>query len=175
MLVWLSKCRQTHRHTMNPTWLQSSANPSTNASTNATADSSISISFTTKPCDDKQTSGINEVTEYCRNRSWHFVVQRESILPNGWLLSVFIRPQQHQSFNIKSVASGLASVLVNYAHISKLDFKVHPRPCQLAESRVLDQSVCQDPCIEIRKPQCVTPATPVASGTNFEIQNSGDQ
>ncbi len=59
MLVWHSNCRQTHRHTMNPTWLQSSANPSTNASTNETSDSSISISFTTKPCDDKQTSGIS--------------------------------------------------------------------------------------------------------------------
>jgi hypothetical protein len=160
---------------MNPTWLQSSAKPSTIASNIAKPDSSISFSFTTKPCDDKQTSGINQVTKYCSNRNWHFAVQRESILPNGWLLSVFIRPQQHQSFNIKSAASGLADVLVKYADFSRVDFKVHPRPCQLAESLVLDQSVCQDPCIETRNPQCMMPATPVASGTNSEIQNSGGQ
>ena len=87
LLVWLSKCRQTHRHTMNPTWLQSSANPSTNASTNATADSTISISFTTKPCDDKQTSGINEETEYCsplRGQLGPAFLSREGASIVGW-------------------------------------------------------------------------------------------
>ena len=76
---------------------------------------------------------------------------------------------------MKSIAKGLQAVLVKHAHISKKEFTVHKRACQLEESRVLDQSFCQDPCIETGRPQDVTPATPVASGSNAAIQNSGDE
>jgi hypothetical protein len=153
-----------------------SAIPSTHASTEETGDCFFSISFKTKPCDTKQTSGINEVTQYCRNRRWQFVVQHDSSLNNGWCLNVLIRPEQSGSIKMKSIASGLQAALVHHAHIIKQDFTVRKRACQLEESRVLDQSFCQeDPCIEIRRPQDVTPATPVASGSNSAIQNSGDE
>ena len=149
--------------------------PSTHASTKETGDCFFSISFNTKPCDSDQTSGINQVTQYCRDRRWRFVVQHDSSLNNGWCLNVLIRPEQSGSIKMKSVAAGFHSVLVKHAHISKEIFSVHKRACQLEESRVLDQSFCQDPCIETRRPQDVTPATPVASGSNSAIQNSGDE
>ena len=149
--------------------------PSTYASTKETGDCFFSISFKTKPCDTKQTSGINEVTQYCRDRRWQFVVQHDSSLNNGWRLNVLIRLEQSGSIKMKSIASGLQAALVKHAHIDKQDFTVHKRACQLEESRVLDQSFCQDPCIETRRPQDVTPATPVASGSNSAIQNSGDE
>ena len=76
---------------------------------------------------------------------------------------------------MKSIASGLQAALINHARISKPDFTVHKRPCQLEESQVLDQSICQDPFIETRKPQGVTPTTPVASGSNPGMQNSGEE
>jgi hypothetical protein len=88
---------------------------------------------------------------------------------------VLIRLEQSGSIKMKSIASGLQAALVQHAHIIKQDFTVHKRACQLEESRVLDQSFCQDPCIETRRPQDVTPATPVASGSNSAIQNSGDE
>ena len=160
---------------MNAAGLQSSANSSINASTNATADALFSIFFSTKPCEDKQKSGIYQATQYCRSRSWHFVVQHESVLQTGWCMNVFIRPKQNESINAKSVAAGLSAALVRYAQLSKESFCVRKRICDLAQSRVLDQSCCQDPCVETRKPPSVTPATPVASGTNSEIQNSGDE
>ncbi len=152
-----------------------SAIPSTHASTEETGDWFFSISFKTKPCDTKQTRGINEVTQYCRNRRWQFVVQHDSSLNNGWCLNVLIRPEQSGSIKMKSIASGLQAALDRYAHINKQDFTVHKRACQLEESRVLDQSFCQGPCIEARRPQDVTPATPVASGSNSAIQNTGDE
>jgi hypothetical protein len=152
-----------------------SAIPSTHASTEETGDWFFSISFKTKPCDTDQRSGIDQVTQYCRNRCLQFVVQHDLSLNNGWCLNVLIRPEQSKSIKMKSVAAGFHSVLVRYAHISKDDFSVHIRACQLEESRVLDQSFCQDPCIETRRPQDVTPATPVASGSNSAIQNSGDE
>jgi transposase-like protein len=152
-----------------------SAIPSTHASTKETGDCFFSISFKTKPCDTDQTSGIIQVTKYCRARSWQFVVQHDSRLNNGWCLNVLIRPEQSGSIHMKSIASGLQAVLVKHAHISKKEFTVHKRACQLEESRVLDQSFCQDPCIETGRPQDVTPATPVASGSNAAIQNSGDE
>ena len=160
---------------MNLPGLKSSAIPSTHASTKETGDYFFSISFNTKPCDTDQASGIIQVTKYCRDRSWQFVVQHDSSLNNGWCLNVLIRPDQSGSIQMKSVAKGFQAVLVNHAHISKGEFTVHKRACQLEESRVLDQSFCQDPCIETRRPQGVTPATPVASGSNSAIQNSGDE
>ena len=160
---------------MNLPGLKSSAIPSTHASTKETGDYFFSISFNTKPCDTDQASGIIQVTKYCRDRSWQFVVQHDSSLNNGWCLNVLIRPEQSGSINMKSIAKGLQAVLVKHAHISKQGFTVHKRACQLEESRVLDQSFCQDPCIETRRPQGVTPATPVASGSNSAIQNSGDE
>jgi hypothetical protein len=152
-----------------------SAIPSTHASTMETGDCFFSISFKTKPCDTDQTSGINQITQYCRDRRWQFVVQHDSSLNNGWCLNVLIRPEQSGSFKMKTVAAGFRSVLIKHAHIIKEKFSVHTRACQLEESRVLDQSFCQDPCIETRRPHDVTPATPVASGSNSAIQNSGDE
>ena len=145
------------------------------ATTKETGDYFFSISFNTKPCDTDQASGIIQVTKYCRDRSWQFVVQHDSSLNNGWCLNVLIRPDQSGSIQMKSVAKGFQAVLVNHAHISKGVFTVHKRACQLEESRVLDQSFCQDPCIETRRPHDVTPATPVASGSNSAIQNTGDE
>ena len=160
---------------MNLPGLKSSAIPSTHASTKETGDYFFSISFNTKPCDTDQASGIIQVTKYCRDRSWQFVVQHDSSLNNGWCLNVLIRPDQSGSIQMKSVAKGFQAVLVNHAHISKGEFTVHKRACQLEESRVLDQSFCQDPCIETRRPQGVTSVTPVASGSISAIQNSGDE
>jgi hypothetical protein len=65
---------------------------------------------------------INQATQYCRNRSWHFVVQHESVLQTGWCMNVFIRPKQNESINTKSVAAGLTAALVRYAQFSKESF-----------------------------------------------------
>ena len=157
---------------------QSSANPSTNASSNATTDTFFSIKFNTKPCEGKQKSAIDEVTRYFRARPWRFVVQHESNSQNGWSLNVFVRPSlQDGSFKRDSVAKTMSSVLVNHAHILKVDFKVCKALCAPSQSLILDQSVCGDPRVETRNQlePCVTPATPAASGTNSGIQNSGDQ
>jgi hypothetical protein len=144
-----------------------SAIPSTHASTEETGDFFFSISFKTKPCDTKQTSGINEVTQYCRNRRWQFVVQHDSSLNNGWCLNVLIRPEQSGSIKMKSIASGLQAALDRYAHINKQDFTVHKRACQLEESRVLDQSFCQGPCIETRRPH--EPNQPEPENTHVRL------
>ena len=153
---------------------KSPANPLPNASKNATADTFFSIKFGAKPSEEQQNLAIAAVKTYQSARQWHFVVQHESNSQNEWCINVFVRPDEHGAFKRDSIAKSYGNLMMSRAKFSKENFRVFKKDCDPSQSRVLDQNVCYDQCVEsIKLNSCISPATTSASGTNSGIQNSG--
>ena len=146
---------------------QLSANPSTNASTSPTQ---FSIKFESKPCEEKQTSAIEEIKSYLSTQTGDFFVQPESKSQNEscWCLNVGFRAAPGHGLKKDSVSKGLRRRL-NKIEAECGQFSIYEEKCDPSQFRVLDQSVGPDP------KNCVSPATFAASGTNSGIHDSGDQ
>ena len=154
---------------------QLSANPSTNASTSPTQ---FSIKFESKPCEEKQTSAIEEIRSYLSTQTGDFFVQPESKSQNEscWCLNVGFRAAPGHGLKKDSVSKGLRRRLNKLDEpCGSLKFSIyHEEKCDPSQLRFLEQSVGPDPN-ESKKLPCVSPAPFAASDTNSGIRESGDQ
>ena len=151
---------------------QLSANPSTNASTSPTQ---FSIKFESKPCEEKQTSAIEEIKSYLSTQTGDFFVQPESKSQNEscWCLNVGFRAAH--GLKKDSVSKGLRRRLNKLDdQCRNLKFSIYEEKCDPSQFRFLEQSVGPDPN-ESKNLPCVSPATFAASDTNSGIRESGDQ
>ena len=156
---------------------KSSANPYTNASTYVTSATKFSIKFESKPCEEKQTSAIEEIRSYLSTQTGDFFVQPESKSQNEscWCLNVGFRAAPGHGLKKDSVSKGLRRRLNKLDdQCRNLKFSIYEEKCDPSQFRFLDQSVGPDPN-ESKNLPCVSPAPFAASDTNSGIRESGDQ
>jgi len=123
----------------------------------------VSISFQTKPEEDRQTQITAEVSQYLTSRKVQFVIQQDVSADVGWSLVLLVRipstsDQQHQRPKLRSIQRYIQTTLKSERLGGFKDHSVNTAKCNAALSLALDRGLCQDQSLD------AIPCGPAASG-----------
>jgi len=124
----------------------------------------VSISFQTKPEEDRQTQITAEVSQYLTSRKVQFVIQQDvSSADVAWSLVLLVRipstsDQQQPGPKLRSIQQYIQTALKSERLGCFKDHSVNTAKCNAALSRALDRGLCQDQSLD------AIPCGPAASG-----------
>lgn len=124
----------------------------------------VSISFQTKPEEDRQTQITAEVSQYLTSRKVQFVIQQDvSSADVAWSLVLLVRipstsVQQQQRPKLRSIQQYIQTALKSERLGCFKDHSVNTAKCNAALSLALDRGLCQDQSLD------AIPCGPAASG-----------
>ena len=147
--------------------LSSSRLKMTAKSASAPKDAIFSISFPTKPENERQTRITAEISQYFTSRGCQVVFHQDVPVSTdvAWSLILLVRIPPDRP-ELRAMSQSIVRLLKTDRLGCVKDHTVTAKQCNAAQSRALDQGLCQDQSVDAIP--CTTPG-PAASGSHSTL------